>query len=56
MFGNIWTKPYTNNPFPYLAEPYHSLTPEDKKLVTQIYNSFYNKYKAAKDKFRTLTD
>ncbi len=26
MFGNIWTKIYTNNPFPYLAEPYHSLT------------------------------
>jgi hypothetical protein len=19
MFGDIWTKPYTNNPFPYLA-------------------------------------
>ena len=33
LFGDIWTKPYTNNPFPYLAEPFHSLSPEDKRLV-----------------------
>lgn len=27
LFGDIWTKPYTNDPFPYLAEPYASLSP-----------------------------
>ena len=26
LYGNIWKKPYTNNPFPYLAQPFLSLT------------------------------
>lgn len=33
LFGDIWNKPYTNNPFPYLAEPFASLSAEDKRLV-----------------------
>lgn len=52
LFGNLWTRPYTNNPFPYLSEPYLNLAPEDKKLVISLYNSFYNRYKGAKDTFR----
>jgi hypothetical protein len=27
------------------------MAPDDKKLVASIYNQFYGKYKAAKDKF-----
>lgn len=51
LFGSLWSRPYTNNPFPYLTESYASLSKEDKELVIETFNIHYKKYKAAKDSF-----
>lgn len=51
LYGNIWSQPYTNNPFPYLAQDYLRLSADDKKTVKDLYNTFYNRYNAAKNKF-----
>lgn len=51
LFGALWSRPYTNNSFPYLTESYDSLSKEDKELVIETFNIHYKKYKAAKDSF-----
>jgi hypothetical protein len=51
LYGNIWNRPYSNNPFPYLAQNYHSFGPEDKQLVIDLYNRHYQRYLAAKNTF-----
>ena len=51
IFGNIFTKPYCNNPFPFLTENYHDLSPDDRQLVRGKYNALYQQYDAVRKKY-----
>lgn len=51
LFGSIWNKPYTNNPFPYLTEPFLGLSKNDQQLVRNIFQGFMKQYSTIKSKY-----
>lgn len=44
MLGNLWSKAYTFNKFPYISENYLDLKDEDKVEVQNIYERYVKQY------------